>query len=186
MDKAALRNQMSEKRNQLTAEEIKNYSIKITQQVINNNLYNECANICIYQAFRNEVSCEYIMEQALSDGKKVFVPVSDSMSKTMEFYQVTKNTRWKNGAYGIKEPVLEPETGFLKEKAFILMPGLVFDRKRHRIGYGGGYYDKYLSVYREHITAALCYSFQITEENLPWEEHDILPDYIFTEKEWIQ
>lgn len=186
MDKEVLRNRMSDRRNRLTAEEIKYDSMKITQRVIDSNFYNECRNICIYREFRNEVSCEYIMKQALSDGKKVFVPVSDRVRKTMEFYQITENTGWKDGAYGIKEPVLEPETEILKERALILMPGLVFDRSKHRIGYGGGYYDKYLSVHKEHITAALCYSFQITEENLPYEEHDILPDYIITEKEWIQ
>ena len=93
------------------------------------------------------------------------------------------DTEWRIGTYGIEEPILESETRILKEKAVILMPGLVFDRKKHRIGYGGGYYDRYLAGHTEHITAALCYAFQIIEENLPWEEHDILPDYIITEKE---
>ncbi len=183
MDKRMLRKHMTEKRNCLTAHEIQSCSEEITKRLLDSIFYRECRNLCLYNAFRNEVSCGFIMKQALSDGKRVFMPVTDEAHKTIEFYEVTGDTEWRIGTYGIEEPILESETRILKEKAVILMPGLVFDRKKHRIGYGGGYYDRYLAGHTEHITAALCYAFQIIEENLPWEEHDILPDYIITEKE---
>ncbi|MDE6759082.1 MAG: 5-formyltetrahydrofolate cyclo-ligase [Lachnospiraceae bacterium] len=183
MDKIMLRKYMTEKRNGLTAHEIQSCSEEITKKLLGSIFYKECRNLCLYNAFRNEVSCRFIMKQALSDRKRVFMPVTDESHKTIEFYEVTGDTVWRKGAYGIEEPILESETRILKEKAVILMPGLVFDRKKHRIGYGGGYYDRYLARHTEHITAALCYAFQIIEENLPCEEHDILPDYIITEKE---
>lgn len=183
MDKTVLRKYMTDKRNSLTDLEIQSGSKKITKRLQESTFYKECRNLCIYQAFRNEVSCQFIMEQALSDGKRVFVPVTDKTHKQIEFYRISEHTVWKKGAYGINEPVLESGAQILREKAVILMPGLVFDRKKHRIGYGGGYYDKYLAGHKEYITAALCYAFQIVDQNLPWEEHDIRPDYIITEKE---
>ena len=174
---------MIDQRNTLTKKQQREYSDAVSKLVLESEIYKQCDRICIYQAFRNEVSCDKIMEQAFADQKQVFVPVTDSVQKKMEFYQITKDTKWQSGAYGIMEPVLENRTQILEETACILMPGMVFDRNKHRIGYGGGYYDKYLSIHTKHITAALCYHFQIVEDQLPFEEHDILPDYIITDNE---
>lgn len=182
MKKDEIRSQMLEKRNLLTFSQQQIYSDRISRIILNSSLYRNCKNLCIYQAFRKEVSCDKIIKQALRDKKQVFVPVTDSVSKTMEFYRVTEMTEWKKGAYGILEPVLTDTTAPLREAALILMPGLVFDKNKHRIGYGGGYYDKYLACHIGHTTIALCYHFQIIDENLPCEEHDILPDYIATDE----
>lgn len=182
MNKTELRQQILEQRNSLTPDKQKIYSDKIAQIVLESNIYRNCKKLCIYQAFRNEVSCDKIMKQALKDNKQVFVPVTDSDNKTMDFYQITEGTEWKTGAYGILEPVLTDAASKLKDSALVIMPGLVFDRKKHRIGYGGGYYDKFLSGHIKHTTIALCYCFQIIDENLPFEEHDILPDYIATDE----
>ncbi len=182
MDKKEMRQKMQKKRSALTTIEMEMYSEKITQILFKSSIYQNSKNICIYQAFRNEVSCDKIMELALKEGKQIFVPVTDAASRTMEFYQITADTCWIKGAYGIREPVLDASVHKLVEKALILMPGLVFDEKKHRIGYGGGYYDKYLATHTKHITAALCYHFQVIADELPYEEHDILPDYIVTDK----
>lgn len=182
-NKDQIRKDMLARRSLLTEKEIADYSAAIARRIFESRIYKECSNICIYQAFRNEVSCADILTRVLQDGKNVYVPVTDMEQKEMEFYRITEHTEWKTGAYGIKEPVFNEETTALAGKALILMPGLVFDHNRHRIGYGGGYYDRYLKQHPEHITAALCYDFQIVEEELPFEEHDILPDYIVTERE---
>ncbi|MGN0153735.1 MAG: 5-formyltetrahydrofolate cyclo-ligase [Lachnospiraceae bacterium] len=185
MDKREIRKNLTEKRNALTKQQVMFYSEKIASQILNSGIYRENKCICIYQAFRNEVSCEPILQHAFQAEKEVFVPVTDQQTKTMEFYQITKHTIWQKGAYGILEPRLENSNSYLQEPALILMPGLAFDRQKHRIGYGGGYYDKYLALHKEHTTMALCYSFQIIEESLPFEEYDILPDYIVTENEFL-
>ncbi len=181
-DKKILRKQMREKRDALTIEEIDIRSKQISEQLLQSSFYKECTHICVYEAFRNEVSCEYITTQALQDRKCVYLPVTDEASKTMEFYQITKATVYREGNYGIREPELDEKSKTLQDKALILLPGLAFDRNKHRLGYGGGYYDKYLALHDEHITLALCYDFQIVDE-LPCEKHDILPDYIVTESE---
>lgn len=181
-DKKILRKQMQEIRDALTMEDVDICSKQIAEQLLHSSLYKECTHICVYDAFRNEVSCEYITTKALQDGKCVYLPVTDEASKTMEFYQITEDTIYREGNYGIREPEFDEKSKILQDKALILMPGLAFDQNKHRLGYGGGYYDKYLSLHKEHITVALCYNFQIVDE-LPYEKHDILPDYIVAESE---
>lgn len=185
IDKKTIREEMLSKRKKLTEEEVRQCSETIIQRLVESSFYKECRNLCIYQAFRNEVSCDTIMPLALSDGKRVYTPVTDLSNKMIRFYRITERTNWQQGAYGITEPVITSDEQPLQEPALILMPGLAFDRNRHRLGYGGGYYDRYLAEHEGNITAALCYSFQITEDELPYEEHDILPDYIVTEQEII-
>lgn len=175
-----MRKQMSEQRNALTKEYQIEYAETIAEFIVNSSIYINSQNICVYQAFRNEVSCDKITAYAFKDGKSVFVPVTDKTTMTMDFFEITADTKWQEGAYGILEPVLTKDSKHLQDKALILMPGLVFDKEKHRIGYGGGYYDKYLACHKDHITAALCYPFQIVTEELPYEAHDILPDYIIT------
>ena len=147
MDKKTVRLQMLEQRNQLTKEEVHLLSDRIAGQVTKSWLYSSFERICIYQAFRNEVSCNTIMKNAISDGKQVFVPVTDIKNKNIEFYPVSETTQWKQGPYGIPEPILDKHSEPLSDTAFILMPGLAFDHKKHRIGYGGGYYDIYLATH---------------------------------------
>lgn len=182
-NKVELRREMQKKRNMLTLDEVNSLSEKIAVRIIESVLYKECKHICIYQAFRNEVSCEGIMKKAWLDKKRVYVPVTDKEQKRMDFFQIREQTQWRVGSYNIMEPVLDTDTIKLQEPALILMPGLAFDKNKRRIGYGGGYYDKYLEQHQGHITAALCYQFQIVKEELPHEEYDILPDYIVTENE---
>lgn len=180
MNKKEIRQIMLDKRNTLSDIEQEYYSEQIAEILTKQEFYKKMKKICVYQSFRKEVSCGKITKYAFQDGKQVYVPVTDVESRTMDFYQITEDTRWVEGAYGIMEPLLSEDVPTLTEPALILMPGLVFDHAKHRIGYGGGYYDKYLAKHTEHITVALCYDFQVIEEILPYEEHDKLPDYIVT------
>ena len=87
------------------------------------------------------------------------------------------------GAYGI----LEPDTKDLmkEQKALILMPGLAFDEEKNRIGYGGGFYDKYLEKHPDFFKVALPYDFQIYKK-LNTEQFDIKPDIIVTDQRVIE
>lgn len=181
MNKKEIRERMSEKRNRLSLKEQTRLSKQIAERVVQTDIYAKWDCICVYQAFRGEVSCEYIIKEAWLDNKKVYVPVTDADTKEIQFYYITEHTFWKEGAYGIMEPVIDEASEMLKTSSLIFMPGLAFDKQHHRLGYGGGYYDKYLASHRDCVTMALCYDFQILEEELPYEAHDILPDYIMTE-----
>ena len=181
--KKMLREELTQKRNDLSVREVKQRSGIICYHVLQSELYKSANAICLYQAFRNEVECDDIIEKAYEDGKKVYVPVVDTDSKTMDFYEITTDTEWKEDSYGIKEPVIKDGVEKLSHQnsVLVIMPGLIFDKNKHRIGYGGGYYDKYLSDNKGLQTMALCYAFQIVDEELPYNEQDVLPDYIVTE-----
>lgn len=176
---------MMEKRNGMDEKEVAALSQMISNQVFQTETFKEAHCICIYQAFRNEVSCSFIKREAFRLNKRVYTPVTDLSAKSIDFFEVLPDTEWVTGAYGIQEPKNLCMETKLKQPALMLMPGLLFDKDKHRIGYGGGYYDKYLECHREHTTMALCYDFQIVPFGLPYEEHDMIPDYIVTESGMI-
>ncbi|MGN0438972.1 MAG: 5-formyltetrahydrofolate cyclo-ligase [Lachnospiraceae bacterium] len=180
MNKKELREYMGNCRNQLSKEMVCHLSHKICEHVVNSYIFKESKCVCIYQAFRNEVCCDEIMKEAFLQNKHVYVPVTNIQEKTMDFFEIFEHTNWVKGAYDILEPCITDCNLVLKEPALVCMPGICFDKEKHRIGYGGGYYDKYFMLHPVHTKLALCYDFQIVE-SLPFEEHDILPDYIVTE-----
>lgn len=181
--KKRIRKELTEKRNALSKREVKQRSGIICYHVLQSDEYKKASAVCVYQAFRNEVSCDDIIDKAYEDGKRVFVPVVDDDKKTMDFYEITADTEWAEGSYGIKEPVITKDTKKLTaaDNVLVIMPGLAFDKNKHRIGYGGGYYDKYLAEHKNYIKMAQCYSFQVVDEKLPFNEQDVLPDHIVTE-----
>ncbi len=90
---------------------------------------------------------------------------------------------FESGAYGIREPkaecpVFESQSD---DKVLIVLPGAVFDKKRHRIGYGGGFYDRYLEQHPQMQTLAVCFEEQVMEE-VPFALHDIRPAIIVTDQ----
>ena len=116
-----------------------------------------------------------MLEQALRDGKKVAVP--KVYGDEMKFIYVTEfDESIEKGYCGIPEPIADGPVAEDKT-ALVLMPGLCFDPQGHRIGYGGGFYDKFLSREPEHPTLALCYSFQVCE-HLETDTYDIPVDQV--------
>ena len=111
----------------------------------------------------------------------------------MDFYLVDETTTLEQGSYGIREPKLEPAKQFVpnaQDEIFIVMPGAVFDEAGNRIGYGGGYYDKYLEKifgaygYCPYLIG-LAFACQISPKKIPLEEHDKKMDCILTERRVI-
>ncbi len=103
----------------------------------------------------------------------------------MLFYQITSMDDLTRGKYGILEPSARLEHAPAYDSLFI-MPGVVFDKNRNRIGYGGGFYDRYLAKLDEKpMVVALGYDNQV-EASLSPDPFDIKPDYILTETGWIK
>ena len=111
---------------------------------------------------------------AYASGKHVAVP--KVQGEIMHFYEITALSDCVPGAFGILEPAGE-EKDRIATPGFMLVPGLAFDKNGNRLGYGGGFYDKYLASHEEIITAALGYDFQIVEK-VPSESHDRRMDYL--------
>lgn len=125
-----------------------------------------------------------IVKQAWAEGKQVAVPKSIHSTRELHFYEIDDFSQVEVGYYGIEEPIVEKTTKIEKEGIdSLLVPGVLFNREGYRIGFGGGYYDRFLKDYTGR-TLSLIHSNQLIEE-LPVEEHDIPVQYICTETELI-
>ena len=180
-NKKELRKEILDIRSSLTGDDVKRHSETICSRLTDTQQYRRAENVCLYMPIRNEVDVTLIMERARADGKTVWLPrVRDGL---MHFHLYDEETALVGGAFGIQEPdsesVLAPGC-----ETLVVMPGAVFSENRDRIGYGGGYYDRFLEKYGECMTAAVCYDFQIMAE-IPAEEHDIRPELIVSEKRSI-
>ncbi|MCI9080202.1 MAG: 5-formyltetrahydrofolate cyclo-ligase [Lachnospiraceae bacterium] len=138
--------------------------------------------VYIYVSYGTEADTRYLIEKLLQQHKHM-VAAPRVNGKEMDFYEIKEMADLKPGFNGIPEPV----TGQLVTKCngIMFMPGLVFDKFHGRIGYGGGYYDRYLSRHKNDniFKVALAYDFQVLKtEEIIMEAHDIKPDIIITER----
>ena len=158
MNKQELRRSIREQKRAMSQEEILRRSEILAEKFAGCPAYQAARTIYGYLPYNQEVRTVPILEQALRDGKQVAVP--KVFGDTMRFILLPDLSRVAAGYAGIPEPVDDgPEAA--DPHALVLMPGLAFDREGHRIGYGGGFYDRFLAEEPEHPTVALCYSFQL-------------------------
>ena len=174
MDKQELRREIRARKRAMTEEEIETRSQKLGQLFAASQAYIDAKTIYGYLPYNQEVRTVPMLEQALRDGKQVAVP--KVYGDEMKFILLTDLSQVEKGYSGIPEPIAD-EPVAQDETALVLMPGLVFDPQGHRIGYGGGFYDKFLSREPEHPTLALCYEFQMLP-HMETEEHDIPVDTV--------
>ena len=174
MDKKELRRTIRERKRAMTEEEIVNRSKKLGVLFAQSEAYKNAKTIYGYLPYNQEVRTVPMLEQALKDGKKVAVP--KVYGDEMKFLYLDDLSKVSKGYAGIPEPIADEPVAD-DETALVLMPGLAFDPAGHRIGYGGGFYDKFLAAEPNHPTLALCYEFQMLPE-LHTEEHDIPVDTV--------
>ena len=174
MDKKELRRQISKRKREMTESEIENASRVLAEKFVNSQVYRDAKTIYGYMPYNQEVRTIPMMEQALRDGKRVAVP--KVYGDTMKFIYMDDLSKVEEGYYNIPEPIAD---GPVAEDptALVLMPGLAFDEKGNRMGYGGGFYDKFLAQEPDHPTVALCYAFQMVD-HIPTEEYDIPVDCV--------
>ena len=174
MDKKELRRSIRERKRAMTEEEIVSRSEKLGVLFAQSEAYKNAKTIYGYLPYNQEVRTVPMLERALRDGKRVAVP--KVYGDEMKFLYLDDLTKVSKGYAGIPEPIADGPVAD-DETALVLMPGLAFDPQGHRIGYGGGFYDKFLAAEPNHPTLALCYEFQLLPE-LDTEEHDIPVDTV--------
>ena len=174
MDKKELRRTIREQKKAMTEEEIELRSKKLGQLLRDSQVYRQAKTVYFYLPYNQEVRTVPMLEHALRDGKKVAVP--KVYGDDMKFIYIEDLNRLSKGYCGIPEPL---DDGPVAEDptALVLMPGLAFDPQGHRIGYGGGFYDKFLARESRHPTLALCYEFQMLP-SLETEAFDIPVDQV--------
>ena len=150
-------------------EELDKQSGMIRRRLLASDAYRRCETLFCYVSFRNEVDTHCIIEQALADGKKVAVPRVEGSD--MHFYSIASLAELRKSSYGILEPGEGARRAVPENGDLMLVPAAAFDTCGYRIGYGGGYYDKYLDGYPDLHTIGLAYDFQMLDR-LPIDDYD--------------
>ena len=174
MDKKEIRAMIRSKKRAMTPEQIVSASRKLGELFRASELYQKAEAIYGYLPYNQEVRTVPMLEQAIADGKRVAVP--KCYGDEMRFIWMDDLSAVAPGYANIPEPIADGPVAD-DPHALVLMPGMAFDPKGHRIGYGGGFYDKFLAAEPEHPTLALCYDFQVLEK-LETEEFDIPVDQV--------
>lgn len=169
MNKKELRAKIRERKRAMTEEEIVERSQKLGELFLASDAYRNAKTIYGYLPYNQEVRTVPMLEQALKDGKRVAVP--KCYGDEMRFLYMDDLSKVESGYAGIPEPIADEPVAD-DPTALVLMPGMAFDPQGHRIGYGGGFYDKFLAAEPNHPTLALCYEFQMLP-HLETEEYDI-------------
>ena len=174
--KNKIRKEILEIRRNLSEEYVSETSRKITDKILDLPEYKNADLIFCYIAAKNEVQTNLLIEDAWKCGKRMAVPKVHG--KEMSFYEIHSFNQLKTGNFGIKEPDDScPLIEKPNDSSIVIMPGVAFDRTGNRIGYGGGYYDRYFQKYPEIYKIAPAYDFQIVP-SIEAEEHDIKVDKI--------
>ncbi len=177
-EKKRIRQEILRKRAALDSEYIERYSKLLCEKLMNTPEYKCCSSICLYMPIKNEIDVRHILENAWACGKKVYLPkiLQGDDGLYMDFYQYDKATPLIEGPYNILEP--DSDDALVPDKdTLIIMPGAVFSKDRVRIGYGGGYYDRYLSHNPVCKTMAVAYDFQVLDK-LVCDVHDVRPQKV--------
>ena len=175
MNKKEMRAYIRAQKRAMTESQIVSASARLGEQFRACELYKNAKTIYGYLPYNQEVRTVPMLEQAIRDGKRVAVP--KCYGEEMRFIYINDFVKEVAPGYAnIPEPIAD-EPVAQDETALVLMPGLAFDPQGHRIGYGGGFYDRFLSAEPGHPTLALCYGFQMVE-HLETEEFDIPVDMV--------
>lgn len=174
INKQELRRTIRERKRAMTEAEIIARSEKLGHLLAESEAYKNAKTIYGYLPYNQEVRTVPMLVRALAEGKRVAVP--KCYGDEMKFIYMDDLSKVEKGYANIPEPIADGPVAD-DETALVLMPGLAFDPEGHRCGYGGGFYDKFLSAEPNHPTLALCYEFQMLP-HLETEAHDIPVDTV--------
>ncbi len=184
------RKRLSEIRNSLSDTERADKSQNIMRRLRNCEIYQNAGIVLTYVSFGSEVGTRGLLSAIIADGKTAAVPLCDTRTCEIKAYAVRGAEDLCAGAYGISEPdprkirggVITPiEKGNID---LVVLPGLGFDRCGYRLGYGKGYYDRFLDGFGG-CSAGLCFDCCMADR-ICRDEHDLPADYVITETSVIK
>ena len=188
-DKKALRRRILNERKNINIVEKEEMDNKILGKLYDSEYYRKSKKIFIYISYDSEINTKGIINKALEDNKKIYVPRTEFKTRIMDAVEIRSLDNLVESEYGILEPSINEPHIDPNELDLIIVPGVGFDRQGGRIGYGAGFYDRYFNKISEDniegiIKLALAYEFQ-TLEKVPMNEQDMPVDCIITENEVI-
>ena len=176
MNKSKLRKKYIEIRKGIIDKEKK--SLEILRKITSLEEYKKSKVIALYYSLSSEVDTINLINYSLENKKIVLLP--KVLGEDMVFYEIKSLDGLKKSSFG----VMEAENGIEYNKELIdlvIVPGVCFDKHLNRIGFGKGYYDKYLEGYNG-LTIGICFEEQMSEENIEVDKNDVQLKYIITEK----
>jgi len=180
-----LRQRILAARDELTAGEIETKSAAITERLFQLEVFRDCRSVMFYAAFRSEVQTMLAMSRCLERGVRLLLPVALPASRGLQARVVNDlSLDLRPGYCGIAEPDLD-RTVAIPPAAIeaVLVPGSVFDGRGGRLGYGGGFYDRFLALEATRaLRIGLAFALQVVAGELPLAEHDQRLDYLVTEE----
>lgn len=189
LDKKMLRKEILEKRNNLDLVKREEMDRKILNKFYETQYYKKAEKIFIYISYASEINTKEIINKALKDNKKIYVPRTEFKIRHMDAVEIKSLDNLEESSYGILEPSKEVPNIDPNELDLIVVPGVAFDKSGGRMGYGAGFYDRYFKkIKKENINKivklALAYEVQMLDK-VPMNEQDVPVDYIITENEFI-
>ena len=178
MSKRDIRLEVLEKRARMSPEERASKSRAIGDRLMKTGLWADAKTVFLYMSLPGEVETDRLIAEAWSQGKQVAVP--KVTEEGLVFSKLDSFEELSEGSFHVREPreIREISDG----RALVIMPGVAFDIKCNRIGYGKGFYDRYLFEHREHPAVALSFDFAVYSK-IPSGPHDIKPGLIITESD---
>lgn len=165
----------------LSLEEKQEKDEKIRIRVLNLPEYKACETVLCYVSIQAEVDTHKLIESAIADGKTVAAPYCVKGTRDMRFYRIKSIGELYPGTFGVLEPV--PDKSKLVGNfsgSICILPGLAFDMAGFRLGYGGGYYDRFLSQKYKGVTVGVCYN-ECTLTSIRHGRYDISCDVLVTD-----
>jgi 5-formyltetrahydrofolate cyclo-ligase len=178
--KGELRREYLKRRLELSSKEVGWKSLEVQKKCVDLKEFKEAKKVALYANFKNEVMTDFIFNESIKEGKKVFFPKIDVVKKRMCFCEIDSDDGLAKGCYGVLQPVSDKNIS-IEWVDIIFVPGLVFDIQGNRLGYGKGHYDKVLSALKgKKSVVGLAFEMQIAGE-VPVCSHDVKMDKIITE-----
>lgn len=184
MDKKTFRNMASETRNRISLQERVEKSDVIFEKILELPCYRLAKHLFLYLSFRSEVDTFHLLHHALNEGKQVYAPITLIEQKELLCCRILDpNSDLVRDRYGILSPRFSEERLLPPEKIdLVIVPGLAFDEQKYRMGYGGGFYDRFIpKLSKQAATLALAFEQQIYPK-IPVDAYDSRMDLILTEE----
>jgi len=181
MEKGIIRKRLIAQRNTISAEDRQRKSQLIRDQLTQIPDFSTALTIMTYVSFASEVVTREIITHSLNEKKRVIVPVVDLGSHRLLLSEIGHHDELVPSTYGIMEPQ-QLRTVQLEQIELFILPGVAFDEKGVRLGYGGGYFDRLLGDKKQHQKLiGLAFELQMQKE-LPYSPHDIFMNMVITEE----
>lgn len=175
--KESIRTSMLEKRKAMKDSEVFECSEKIQDFLMGHQIFSGSISVLAYLAFKNEVLVSKVIEKCREQKKEIAIP---GFSDERKLVALKHHGDFIEGPYGIRQPLFSPQKVVpVSEIKLVIVPGVAFDMKGNRLGWGKGYYDRLLESSKA-IKVGFAYEFQVVNE-LPTDTHDVKMDYIITE-----